>query len=253
MITARKHGIITFLSDFGMRDWYVPAVKGEILKKNPAAMIIDITHGLDPFSVREAAFILKNVYRSFPTGTVHLAVIDPGVGSPRHAIIVCSHGHYFVGPDNGLFSYVCSRDTGVYAIKEKRSASRTFHARDIFAPVAVSLSMGIKPQALGVRVRKFVRFKFPPLIKKHRLVKGEVIYIDRFGNLITNIPGTIKVRRFVINDSYMAPVGSYYGQTKVDRLIALRGSAGYYEIASYGGDAANKTNVHIGTKVIGYL
>jgi S-adenosylmethionine hydrolase len=253
MIAARKQCIITFLSDFGVGDWFVPAVKGEILTKNPGALIIDITHALGHFSLREAAFILKNTYRSFPEGTVHLAIVDPGVGSPRRAIIACSRGHYFVGPDNGLFSYVYGGSTRVYAIREKRSASRTFHARDIFAPAAARLSLGIKPRALGVKLDKFVRFAFPPFVKERRIVRGEVIYIDRFGNLITNMPNTLAIRRFVVKDKYKAPAGSYYGEAMPGGLIAPRGSCGYYEIASYRGDAARKTGAKIGTKVIGYL
>jgi len=194
-----------------------------------------------------------NTYHSFPPGTVHLAIVDPGVGSLRHAIIACSHGHYFVGPDNGLFSYIYSGSTSVYAIKDKKSASRTFHARDIFAPVAAKLSRGIEPHALGVKLKKFVCFTFPPVVKKNRLVKGEVVYIDRFGNLITNIPNNNMVRQFIMKDSYRVPVGSHYGQVKPGRLIALRGSAGYYEIASYQGNAARKTSAGIGMKVVGYL
>ncbi len=253
MMAIRKHYIITFLSDFGARDWFVPAVKGEILKKNPAAVIIDVTHELGSFSVREAAFIIKNMYSCFPKGTVHLAVVDPGVGSLRHDIIARCRGHYFVGPDNGLFSYVYDYATRVYAIKEKKSASRTFHARDIFAPAAASLSLGIKPHALGVNVKKFVRFTFPSFIRKRRLVDGEVIYIDRFGNLITNIPNSNMVRRFIIKDRYRIPVRSYYGQVKPGRLVALRGSAGYYEIASCRGNAARKTGAGIGMKIKGYI
>ena len=128
--------IITFLSDFGNKDWFVSAVKGEIFKINKNVLIVDITHTLIPHDVRSAAFLLKSVYRNFPSGTVHLVVVDPGVGSERIPIIVESSGYYFVGPDNGVFSYIYSEDSKVYEIEVKKTVSYTFHARDIFGPTA---------------------------------------------------------------------------------------------------------------------
>jgi hypothetical protein len=222
--------IITFLSDFGDKDWFVAAVKGEILKINKNTIIVDVTHKLSHYDIRTAAFLLKFVYKNFPKGTIHLAVVDPGVGGPRKPIIVQSEGYYFVGPDNGIFSYIYNENSKVYVIIPKRKMSSTFHARDIFGPTAAKLSKNAKPANLGVRKKKYKRFKFPKTRKKGEKLFGEVIYIDQFGNLITNIPNDCDVKESYISKRKIL-VRKSYGEGKQGEIICLKGSSGYYEIA----------------------
>lgn len=241
--------IITFLSDFGERDWFVGAVKGEIIKINRNVSIIDITHNLIPHDVRSAAFVLKSVYRNFPKRTVHLVVIDPGVGSARKPIIVESDDYFFVGPDNGVFSYIYDKDSKVYVIRSKEALSITFHARDIFGPVAAQLSKNVKPLSLGHRLKDYITFEFPKIEEKKGRVYGEVVYIDHFGNLITNIPNQIEVTGFRIADKRV-PVKKNYMEGEVGALIAVKGSCGNYEIASKRGNASRVADARIGTNVI---
>ena len=246
--------LITVSTDFGYKDWFVAAVKAKIIKINPRARIIDITHNINSHDIRAAAFLLMCVCRNFPKGTVHLAVVDPGVGSARKPLIIASGGHYFVGPDNGIFSYVCQRKCDAFTIvRRSPRVSSTFHGRDIFAPVAAKLSSGVKPSTLGVRSERFLRLTFPAINKEKRSVRGEVIYIDRFGNLITNIPNRLMFKRLRIKGRYSMPVGQCYNRVPAGKLIAVQGSCGYYEIASYKGDAAKITNAKVGTKVGGYF
>ncbi len=241
--------IITFLSDFGDQDWFVGAVKGEILKIQRQVSIIDITHALTPHDVRAAAFVLRSVYKSFPKGTIHLVVIDPGVGSQRKPIIVESDDYFFVGPDNGVFSYVYNKDSKVYAIGTGETVGSTFHARDVFGPVAARLSKNIRPARLGSRMRNYVRYQFPKTERKSGSVYGEVVYIDRFGNLITNISNDTRIKGFRVAGRQVT-VKKSYSQGKMGELIAVQGSCGLYEIACNKGNASRIVNARIGTNVI---
>jgi S-adenosylmethionine hydrolase len=241
--------IITFISDFGPCDWFAGAVKGEILKINYDAFIVDITHNIVPQDVHSAAFLLKCVYKSFPEGTVHLVVVDPGVGSSRKPIIAQSQGYYFVGPDNGVFSYVLSKSTKVYKIKEIDKISYTFHARDVFGPAAARLSKGMGPDALGSKIENYIKFPFPKITRKKGKLYGKIIYIDHFGNCITNIPNTVKIKEFYILNK-MIKVKKYYGASKTANLIALRGSCGFYEVASPKANAQKILNAKIGMKIV---
>jgi S-adenosylmethionine hydrolase len=185
--------IITFLSDFGNNDWFVAAVKGEILKINNSIIIVDISHTVHPHDIHCAAFILKCVYKNFPLGTVHLAVVDPGVGSQRKLLIVESDGYYFVGPDNGIFSYIYNEKSNVYVIEITDGMSSTFHARDVFGPVAAKLTRDEKAGDLGTRVQDFIKFELPRPQKKADTICGEIVYIDYFGNCITNIENSVHI------------------------------------------------------------
>ncbi len=240
--------VITFISDFGDRDWFVGAVKGEILKINKNVSIVDITHRLVPHDIQSAAFVVKSVYKNFARGSIHLVVVDPGVGSKRKPLIVQSDGYYFVGPDNGVFSYVYKKNSKVFEIKQKGKLSSTFHARDIFGPAAARLSKGIKPITLGKTIENYAKFKFPLIEEKKGKVVGEVVYIDQFGNCITNIPNTIAVVEFRIAKRRIA-VTDFYGEGKVGKLMAVRGSSGYYEIASNKGSAQKILKAVIGLAV----
>ncbi|MDQ5846979.1 MAG: SAM-dependent chlorinase/fluorinase, partial [Acidobacteriota bacterium] len=186
--------LITLLTDFGTADYFVGAVKGVILSINPAATIVDITHEIPPQDIEAAAFTLLAAYATFPLKTVHVAVVDPGVGSSRRPILVEAAGQFFVGPDNGIFSYLCDsvKNSQVFHLTNakyfRQPVSPTFNGRDVFAPVAAAISNGADPQQLGDKIKDYVRLK-PLMPEKSRKgeIKGRVIHIDRFGNCVTNI------------------------------------------------------------------
>jgi S-adenosylmethionine hydrolase len=186
--------IVTLLTDFGARDYFVGAMKGALLSVNPDASIVDITHEVAPHDIEEAAFTLLAACETFPAGTVHVAVVDPGVGSARRAIAVEGGGQIYVGPDNGVFGLVYQRagNFRVFDIVEERffraHVSPTFHGRDLFAPVAGALSRGTRPDELGPEVTDFVRLPFAAaVVEVGARVSGSVIHVDRFGNCVTNI------------------------------------------------------------------
>lgn len=240
--------IITFLSDFGTRDWFVAAVKGEILKLAPDASIVDITHDIAPYDVRGAAFVLAAVFTNFPSGTIHLAVVDPGVGSERKPLIIESRGYSFVGPDNGIFSYVYDRGARVYEIISGPEASSTFHARDIFGPAAARLAAGTPLDTVAEITEEFTRIARPRLSEKNGVLDAEIVYIDRFGNCITSIPVQRTVTSVRVGDKVM-PVKRNYGEGKPGELIVVRGSSGYYEIACNEGRACEQLHAATGMAV----
>src|SRR5262249_24004914 len=186
--------MITLLTDFGLSDYFVPAVKGVILTISPETKIIDITHDVAAQDVQSAAFLLGACYHNFPTGTVHVAVVDPGVGSSRRAIVVVTGDYFFVGPDNGIFSFVYVRETDVrvYRIMNdqhfRHPVSPTFHGRDVFGPVAAHLARGVKPEEIGEEIEDYVRAELPRprFVEPQGVIEGRVIHIDRFGNCVTN-------------------------------------------------------------------
>ena len=185
--------LITLTTDFGSEDWFVGVMKGVILGIAPRAAIVDITHGISPGDVFAGAFALAASCRCFPRKTVHVAVIDPGVGGGRQAIVVQTRDYYFVGPDNGVLSLALEQESirSIRRLQNRRffrpDISNTFHGRDIFAPVAAHLSKGVAVAALGPELNDCVRLSLhPPAFKRGRLF-GEVVYVDRFGNAITNV------------------------------------------------------------------
>ena len=240
--------IITFLSDFGHRDWFTAAVQGEILKIASGVRIVDITHRIEPYDIRGAAFLLHAVYGNFPKGTVHLAVVDPGVGSARQPLIVDSLGYFFVGPDNGIFSYFYNPEAKVYAISVDEITSVTFHARDIFGPTAARLATGIAAQTLGKQIASYERFKVPQVTRRGERLCGEIVYIDHFGNCITNIPVSHRIRHMSVSGS-MITVVERYVDGSAGQPICVRGSVGYYEIACYKGNAQTLLGLTVGTAV----
>ncbi len=185
--------IITLTTDYGSRDSFAASMKGVILKVNPQAQIVDVSHEIGPQDIWEAAFTLKSAYTAFPKGTVHLAVVDPGVGSGRRPIIVVTDSYYFVGPDNGLFSLVYqeAERIRVHHITSSHyylpNPGPTFHGRDIFAPVAAWLTKGIPSGNFGEEITDFVKLNVPLAKKTENGFEGHVVHIDRFGNVITNI------------------------------------------------------------------
>ena len=240
--------LITFLSDFGEQDWFVGAVKGEILKNNSTARIIDISHVVPSHDVPTAAFIVQSYYKNFPEGTVHLAVVDPGVGSGRNPIIVQSEDFLFVGPDNGIFSYIYTEHSKVYKIVHRAPQSSTFHARDIFGPTAALLAKGQAARTLGTRLKDYTHFKFPGITRDGEKTLGQIVYIDHFGNCITNIPCTMEIHDLYIGEQRVS-VKQCYAQGQKDELIAVKGSRGFYEIVINTGSAAACLGAAIGMLV----
>ena len=261
--------VVTLLTDFGTADYFVGAVKGVILTINPQVSIIDITHEIPPQDIESAAFTLLTCYRDFPAGTVHVAVVDPGVGSSRRAIVVSAGSHYFVGPDNGLFSYVLDREpshqTFHLTAREyfRDSPSSTFHGRDVFAPVAAALSKGVAPAKLGPRIEDAVRLhSLAPTKREDGKVEGRIIHIDRFGNCITNLTRadlpdtkqtTLLVKRRAINAFrrfFADETASKRGRASNSDLFAIWGSAGFLELALNGASAAKLLHAKRGDTVI---
>ena len=238
--------VITLLTDFGTADYFVGAVKGAILSVNPSVTIVDLTHEIPPQDVGEGAFTLLAAYRTFPAGTIHVAVVDPGVGSTRRPIIVSANEQFFVGPDNGLFSYIYDREAShriVHVTADlyfRREISTTFHGRDIFAPVAAALSKGIAIEEFGVEIDDAVRL--PSLETPPR-----IIHIDHFGNCVTNIARDVK--GLVVNGRTISEFRRFYGAGDDESPFAIWGSAGFLEIAVNGGSAARVLGVKRGDEV----
>ncbi len=251
--------VITLLTDFGTADYFVGAVKGAILSVNPLTIIADITHEVPPQDIQSAAFSLLAAYNTFPAGTIHLAVVDPGVGSARRPIIVSAGGHFFVGPDNGLFTYIYDRESAheiFHVTAEKyfrQPTSTTFHGRDIFAPVAAALSKGVEVEAFGAVISDEVRLdSLAPEVKNGR-VEGRIIHIDRFGNCITNITRDVfNAGHLVINGETISDFRDFYADNPRNGPFAIWGSAGFLEISINGDSAAKKLGIKAGDRITGF-
>ncbi|HXY53880.1 MAG TPA: SAM-dependent chlorinase/fluorinase [Nitrospirota bacterium] len=239
--------IITLTSDFGSKDSFAASMKGAILRINPQAQIVDISHEISPQDIWEAAFTLKTAYHYFPKGTVHLAVVDPGVGSGRRPIIAVTESYYFVGPDNGLFSliYQEAERIRVHHITASHyflpQPGPTFHGRDIFAPVAASLTKGIPARNFGEEIEDYMKLNVPVPKKTSNGIEGHVIHIDRFGNCITNIqyediqsliPEGENIRPLSITAAGKEVKGlkKFYAEAAPGEPGAVINSSGYLEI-----------------------
>lgn len=247
--------LVTLLTDFGTADYFVGAMKGALLSVNPQACIVDLTHEIPAHDVEAGAFTLLAAYGSFPAQTIHVAVVDPGVGSARRPVLIAAHGHFFIGPDNGIFSYVCDEadDARVYHLTNesffRSPVSATFHGRDIFAPVAGALSQHPLPGKFGELIEDRVRLApLAPVREGDGAWSGRIIHVDRFGNLITNIS-----RRELTDEQLSAGVKVEIGGREISsfrkfyveaaggaegELFAIRGSAGWLEIAANRASAA---------------
>lgn len=257
--------VITLLTDFGTTDYFVAAVKGVILSANASVRIVDITHEIPPQDIEAAAFTLLAAYSSFPPGTVHVAVVDPGVGSSRRGIAIKVHEQFFVGPDNGIFSYVCDGATPeVFHLTNQKffrpSASTTFHGRDVFAPVAAALASGVKPDELGPSLTDMVRLSpLAPATERNGRIKGRIIHVDRFGNCVINITraelpddSIAAGASLRINGRNITTFRKFFaeGASGRSRLFAIWGSAGFLEIAVTNGSAAKLLKAKRGDLVI---
>jgi hypothetical protein len=252
--------IITLLTDFGTRDWFAGAMKGVIWSINPRVRIADITHEIESGQVSSAAFVLQCGYGCFPAGTIHVAVVDPGVGSERSAILVQTARYYFIGPDNGILSLALRHET-IRQIRRfentqlfRKPVSRTFHGRDIFAPVAARLSRGLALDRVGPRQEDYRQLSCVAPVKKKGVIEGTTIHIDGFGNVITNLPADMAqssraafIR--VAGCRRSIPVRSFYQAVPAGSPLALAGSHGYLEIAVNGGSAARDLGIRANTQV----
>jgi S-adenosyl-L-methionine hydrolase (adenosine-forming) len=242
--------IITLLTDFGTADGYVGEMKGVILTAVPDAMVIDISHALAPQDVDAARLTLARVWRRFPRGTIHLVVVDPGVGSSRVALAVESDGRLLVGPDNGVLSpALLSPGARVVAMAIPPDAAPTFHGRDVFAPAAAALARGRSVDSLGSPFGGAIIRRTPePRRVESGHIAGEIILIDRFGNAVTNLVG----RRDMIVEvgGRELPMHRTYGDAEPGQAMALVGSAGLIEIAVRDGNAAAELQLARGDQIL---
>jgi S-adenosyl-L-methionine hydrolase (adenosine-forming) len=254
--------IITLLTDFGTRDHFVAAMKGVILARAPAARLVDISHDVPPRDVATAAFLLLAAYRDFPHGTVHLAVVDPGVGSGRKPLVLSAAGHFLVGPDNGIFSRVMEREEGweareISGVTPPRDrVSATFHGRDVFAPAASALARGVPPEQLGPPVPRPVQLEpTRPRRGARGSICGRVLHVDHFGNIISSFTeqdftgGDAREYRFRIGASEIGELRPFYGSGSATSPFAIWGSAGFLEFALRDGSAAEMLRVAPGAAV----
>jgi S-adenosylmethionine hydrolase len=261
--------IITLTTDFGTNDHLVGAMKGVILNINPAARIVDISHSVQAYDVLDGALAIVQAYSYFPTGTVHMVVVDPGVGTTRRPIIASSDGFHFVAPDNGVLSMVYAREERIrvrHVTSEhyfRQPVSATFHGRDVFAPVAAYLAKQVDSDKFGDEIEDYVRFAAPrPKPTGENRLRGVVLKVDRFGNLITNVsaedapalftgePGAFKI---VIGSREITQIRTTYAEGAPGEVFGVLGSMGYLEIVANRAPASQLTGASKGAEVSIFL
>lgn len=245
--------LVTLLTDFGTADSYVAEMKGVLLSRAPSATLVDLTHAVPPGDIRAGAYLFGRAWRRFPAGTIHLAVVDPGVGTARAAFALSAHGHYFVGPDNGLFTSVFRGEpVEIASLPTPDGAAPTFHGRDLFAPAAAALATGAHLRDLGAPFGGIPeRLAYTEPHYEGKSVVGEVVYVDRFGTLITNlmpelVPGYAVME---VEDLDAGPLRRTFGDVATGGLVAYVGSGGAVEIAVRDGSAARRLGVGVGGRV----
>lgn len=243
-------GIVTLTTDFGTKDPYAGIMKGMVLAANPGAHLVDITHEIPAHDIFNAAFTLARAYEYFPAGTVHVAVVDPEVGEKRKNIAIMTGQYIFIGPDNGIFTMVLQKEKPL-EIREIRNppfvaeqVSNTFHGRDVFAPCAGQLSVGREFSEVGPEVKGVVSLKYPRSTQSGNILKGEIVSVDSFGNMISNIPEHI-FRSFTGKQNYeiyfatvrFDTIHRHYSDVPPGSPLVLFGSSGYLEISMNSGSA----------------
>jgi S-adenosylmethionine hydrolase len=252
-------GIVTLTTDFGTQDHFVAAMKGVILSRAPRAVIVDVSHEVAPHAVTEGAFVLDEAWRTFPKKTVHVCVVDPGVGSARRPVLVEAAGHYFLGPDNGVLALVYEREKKhkVRLVSNEKlfrhPVSRTFHGRDVFAPVAAHLAAGGKASAVGPLIEDYRKPpSFFPVHTGKRFWTGQVLKVDRFGNLISNFAVTefegVRSRPFelAVGTRVLTSLLGTYAEAPFGEPFVLVGSSGYLEVSVNQASAARVLGVEAG-------
>ena len=244
--------LITLLTDFGTADGYVAELKGVLYSQAPSAQVVDLSHEIPPQDVELARLTVARYWRRFPLGTVHLVVVDPGVGTARAALVVESEGRHLLGPDNGVLSpALLLTGARVIALPVSAGAARTFHGRDVFAPAAAALAMGASPDALGTtHTDPVVRRTKEPTRREDGAVIGEIIAVDRFGNAITNLLGARG--GVVAAGGRPVPIRGTYADVAVGAPVAMSGSSGLLEIAVRDGNAAATLGLTRGATVVWY-
>ena len=261
ILSGMPNPLITLTTDFGLSDQFAGVMKGVIAGIAPSARVIDISHDIPVYNVTEAAFVIAEAWPYFPKGTIHVVVVDPGVRSSRRPVLAQAGGHFFIGPDNGVFSMVF--DAAPHKVRVISNAkfmraeiSRTFHGRDVFAPAAAHLAKGVKPACFGKLITDYVRvWTTKPMPSGRNKWRGTILKLDRFGNLITNFAakefegiktrpfevrvGTKKIHRLALN----------YAETEAGEIFAIIGSSGYLEIAANQSSAAGLVGCSAGAPV----
>jgi S-adenosylmethionine hydrolase len=255
--------IVTLTTDFGLKDPYAAEMKAAILSICPTAVIVDITHSIAKFNIRMGAYVLASAAPYFPKGTVHVAVVDPGVGTRRRPIAIQTKQGFFVGPDNGLLVLAAEQQgiTSVHELTNPRfmlpKVSSTFHGRDIFAPAAAHLLNGVNPAEFGPELRQAAKPKFAKVTRRNGMLVGEVLHVDGFGNIITNISEKEIAQSHVKGAVSVELAGcklklkfcKAYGEIKLHEPLALIGSHGFLEISVNQGSAAEKFETKPGDKI----
>jgi S-adenosylmethionine hydrolase len=237
------HPVITLTTDFGTSDHFVGAMKGVILAICPNARIVDITHEIPPFEISQGAFIVAEASRWFPKKTIHVVVVDPGVGTSRRPILIEANGQYFIAPDNGILAMMYAdiphKAREINAAKYFRQpVSRTFHGRDIFAPVAAHLAAGVRPASLGKLIDDHLKLAFnKPQRTARRVWCGTILHVDRFGNLISNFHVSefqdVRTRPFqiVVGPQTISRLALNYADSEPGEAVVIEGSSGFLEVA----------------------
>ena len=250
--------ILTLTSDFGLTDHYVAVMKGVILSICPQARMVDISHGVSPYDVAEGAYLIAQAYPSFPRKTVHVVVVDPGVGTARRPILLEAAGQYFVGPDNGVLSMVYSREKSKVRLISndryfRKPVSRTFHGRDIFSPVAAHVAAGVPPPRMGKLIQDYLRPSFEkPQRTGKRTWTGRILKIDRFGNIVTNFHvsefADLERKNFAlaIGPRQVGVMAHNYAECGPGELFLIAGSSGYLEVSVSQGSTAKAIGCETG-------
>src|SRR4030042_236145 len=256
--------IVTLTTDFGLKDPYVAEMKAVILSLCPNVIIVDVTHETEKFNIRMGAYVLASVAPYFPKGTIHVVVVDPGVGAQRRSLVMQTRKGFFVGPDNGVL-FLAAEKQGIIHIHELTNGklmlshiSNTFHGRDIFAPAAAHLANGVLPSDFGPEIQEVVKPEFAKVKFNKGVLKGEILHVDGFGNMITNfreedlkhlrIEASINME--LANSKVNMKLVKTYAETKPKETIALVGSHGYVEIAVNQGSAAEEFKAKPGDKIL---
>ncbi len=239
LVACSSHPTVALLTDYGTSDAYVAELKGAILTANPSASVVDLTHEVEAYDLREGAYLLSRAAAMFPSGTTFVVVVDPGVGTPRRPVAMrTATGKTFVGPDNGLFSLVMASDgpCETHELKETRfwrtpEPSTTFHGRDIFGPVAAHLAGGTPLSAVGPRVDDPVRVDFPAAKNDGGVLRGMVLHVDHYGNISTNVPAAMVTAKAYVVNGVVFPRARTYGEVPVGAPVLVVDSIGSAELA----------------------
>ncbi|MEM3703501.1 MAG: SAM-dependent chlorinase/fluorinase [Candidatus Bathyarchaeia archaeon] len=258
--------LITLTTDFGLTDPYVAEIKAVIFRINPDVKIVDISHQIEKFNIRMGAYVLAAATPHFPRGTIHVAIVDPGVGTKRKPILIETKDSFFIGPDNGVLALAAEKQgiKHVYEIANPKymlpKISATFHGRDIFAPAAAFLSKGVSPSEFGLEIHQIVKPKFAKIFRRGPMLVGEIVHVDGFGNIVTNFTAK-ELESFGVKESVNIKIREStltlklceaYGEVEDKKPLAIIGSHDFLEISVNRGNAAEVFKVKAGDKIILY-